>query len=405
MCVKPSRTFSSTSPLEKYRTPIWIAALMCVTLSGPLAVWGQITTDSKPSEAVPTQAAPELVNLAQLKGLPSRIAFGSCGHQDKPQPILNTIVSKAPDLFIYLGDNIYGDTKDMKVLQAKYDTLGRKPEFQKLRAAVPVLSIWDDHDFGWNDAGKEYEFKAESKEIFMDFWEVPANSERRQHPGIYGSHRFEQVIKEGVRDSEPESRSLQIILLDTRTFRDPLKQNTKPIAEGSGFKNAYQPDGDPNKTLLGEAQWAWLETVLSEPADLRIICSSIQFGHEYNGWESWTNLPAEQKRMADLIRKTEANGVLFISGDVHWGEISRRSFSDLYPIYDVTASGLTEEWYNVEPNRLRVGEAYRDNHFGMLEIDWEAKDPEIVMMIVNTDGKTCVRHEVPLSELQLPDKR
>lgn len=394
-------------------TPRFVTQWICLILCFPVVGWGQSAADSGSQDLSETDISRKTQSTAdnrgsgQLKGLPSRIAFGSCGHQDKPQPILNTVVDQKPDLFIYLGDNIYGDTKDMNVLQAKYDTLGRKPEFQKLRASVPVLSIWDDHDFGWNDAGKEYEFKAESKEIFMDFWKVPEDSDRRKHPGIYGSHRWEAVITEGSqskgRRATEVSRSLQVILLDTRTFRDPLKQNTKPIVEGSGFKNAYQPDPDPNKTLLGEAQWAWLESVLSEPADLRIICSSIQFGHEYNGWESWTNLPAEQKRMAEVIRKTKANGVLFISGDVHWGEISRRPFTDLYPIYDVTASGLTEEWYNVEPNRLRVGEAYRDNHFGMIEIDWEQPDPQIAMMIINTDGKACVRHEVSLSKLQLPD--
>lgn len=408
MSVNPERLAKPGSPRSIYDTPRFVTQVICLVLFFPYLGWGQSTNDagskatSKNIETTSTQSAPEVRGLNDLQGLPSRVAFGSCGHQDKPQPILNTVVNQDPDLFVYLGDNIYGDTKDMKVLQAKYDTLGSKPEFQNLRAEIPVLSIWDDHDFGWNDAGKEYEFKAESKEIFMDFWKVPEDSDRRKHPGIYGSHRWEQTVADDNRDSTQSSRTLQIILLDTRTFRDPLKLNPKPIVEGSGLKNAYQPDADPNKTLLGEAQWAWLESVLSEPADLRIICSSIQFGHEYNGWESWTNLPAEQERMAEVIRKTKANGVLFISGDVHWGEISKRPFTDLYPIYDVTASGLTEEWYNVEPNRLRVGQAYRDNHFGMLEIDWEQKDPKIVMMIVNTDGKECVRHEVLLSELQLP---
>ena len=75
--------------------------------------------------------------------------------------------------------------------------------------------------------------------------------------------------------------------------------------------------------------------------------------------------------MAELIRKTKANGVVFVSGDVHWGEISKRSFDDLYPIYDITASGITEDWHNVEPNRYRVKQAFRKNHFGMIEIDWK----------------------------------
>ncbi|MFM8324384.1 MAG: alkaline phosphatase D family protein, partial [Pirellulaceae bacterium] len=116
-----------------------------------------------------------------------------------------------PDLFIYLGDNIYGDTRDMKLLQAKYDLLGAKPEFQRLRASVPVVSIWDDHDYGENDAGIDYPMKEESRAIFFDFWRVPSDSPRRSHPGIYGVHFFEQ-----------DGKRLQLILLDTRTFRTPL---------------------------------------------------------------------------------------------------------------------------------------------------------------------------------------
>ena len=327
--------------------------------------------------------------------LVSRIAFGSCGHQDKPHPILTTAVGKEPDLFIYLGDNIYGDTKDMKVLQAKYDKLGAKPEFQKLRASTMVLSTWDDHDYGWNDAGKEYPFKAESKKIFMDFWKVPAESPRRKnHKGIYGSHSFSK-----------DGKTLQVIILDTRTFRDLLKRNPKPIPPESGLKNAYQPDTDPEKTLLGAEQWKWLEKTLRSPADLRIICTSIQFGHQYNGWESWTNMPLEREKMLGLIRSTGANGVVFISGDVHWGEISKRSEKNLYPIYDVTASGITQDWHNTEPNQHRVGKVFRKNHFGLIEVDWQQKDPTIAMKVVDVTGTTQIEHSIRLSDLQHKKKQ
>lgn len=333
---------------------------------------------------------PKVLSAESIEKIPVRIAFGSCSNQNKAQPILNRVVEKEPDLFVYLGDNIYGDTKDMDVLRGKYKMLGDKEEFQNLRSNVPVLSVWDDHDYGWNDAGKEYEFKAESKEIFMDFWQVPEESARRSHEGIYGSHRF-----------EAEGRIVQVILLDTRTFRDPLKVNRKPVPKE--FKNSYQPDKDPEKTFLGADQWSWLKEVLQQEADLRIICSSIQFGHEYNGWESWTNFPKEQQRMIDLIRETRANGVVFISGDVHWGEISKREFENQYPLYDVTASGLTEEWYNVEPNKFRVGEAYRENHFGMISVDWKQEDPQITFQVIGLDGEPKNSHELKLSEIHFTD--
>ncbi|MDZ4688815.1 MAG: alkaline phosphatase D family protein, partial [Planctomycetaceae bacterium] len=249
---------------------------------------------------------PDVKPVASITGLPRRIAFGSCANQNKPQPVLETVVARQPDLFVYLGDNIYGDSRDMTVLREKYAKLAAKNEFQQLRRQVSVLAIWDDHDYGENDAGKNYPFRAESRAIFLDFWRVPADSPRRMHDGIYGVHRFEQ-----------NGRALQLLLLDTRMFRDPLLRNPKPIPAGSPLKNDYQPDDSADKTFLGVEQWAWLKDQLTQPADVRIIASSIQFGHEYNGFESWTNLPREQTKMIELITSTRANGVVFLSGDVH----------------------------------------------------------------------------------------
>lgn len=324
--------------------------------------------------------------MEDVKGLPKRIAFGSCAHQDHEQPILREVVAVGPEIFVYLGDNIYGDTLDMGVLQAKYDKLAGKGEFQDLRAKVAVTATWDDHDYGTNDAGKEFPMKEDSRRIFLDFWKVPKTSPRRTRPGIYGFHEY----REG-------DRAIQLILLDTRFFRDPLKRKTGPP-----WKNDYEPDPDSGKTFLGEDQWKWLEGKLSQPADVRIIATSIQFSHEYNGYESWTNLPVERQKMADLIRKTRANGVVFISGDVHWGEISRLPVEKGYPLFDVTSSGLTEDWETVEPNENRVGPAIRANNFGMIEIDWTKEDPEIALGVHAIGGKEKNRHAIRLSELRHP---
>lgn len=315
----------------------------------------------------------------------SRIAFGSCSTQDEPLPILRTVLEWEPELFIYLGDNIYGDTNDMKLLESKYAKLGAKKEFQALRAAVPVIATWDDHDYGENDAGKEFAFKQESKEIFLRFWNEPRPSPRREHEGIYVSYRFEDPASK---------RTLQIILLDTRSFRDQPLVNPFP-----SWKNDYLPDTDPNKTLLGDAQWKWLEERLKEPADLRVIGSSIQFAHEYNGFESWTNFPLEMIKMVNLIKSTKANGVVFISGDVHWGELSILRAPGCYPLHDLTASGLNRDWTNVEPNRNRYGNACSEFHFGMLQIEW-SKNPTVELRIHDMTGRTHVRKTVRLSDLQ-----
>jgi alkaline phosphatase D len=313
-----------------------------------------------------------------------KIAFGSCAHQDKPQPLILKAVKLNPDLFIYLGDNIYGDTPDMNILKNKYEKLASKFEFQELKKSTKILSVWDDHDFGQNDIGRHYPLKKESKEIFMNFWEVPQDSERRSHEGIYGS----EYVKIG-------DKILQIIMLDTRTFRDNLLKNEP---KNSAYKNDYIPYSKKDSTILGDKQWKWLENELSKKANIRIIASSVQFGHEYNGYESWTNMPHEQTKFIDLIEKTKANGVIFISGDVHWGEISKMKTKNTYPLYDVTSSGITQTWTKTEPNKNRIGDVIVQNNIGLIEIFYKNKEPLIKLNLLDIDGNVS-NHSFLLSEI------
>lgn len=324
----------------------------------------------------------------------SRILFGSCAHQDKPQPIWGPINAMDPDLFIFLGDNIYGDTRDMDVLAEKYTRLGSKNGFKTLTQNTPVIATWDDHDYGENDAGLEYPHKEKSKEIFFDFWGEPQDSPRRREgDGIYTSYYY----------GEKHER-VQVILLDLRWDRTALThvdRDTAKRRDQMGF-GPYLPDTSAGAAMLGEAQWAWLEEELKKPARLRIIGSSLQFISTFPGWEAWSLFPNERQRMIDLIEKTRANGILFISGDTHWAEISRQTAGAPYPLYDFTSSGLTETWHNMSPNAYRLpGCMYTKANFGIIEIDWQVPDPQIVLQARNVEGKPVFEKSLLLSQLTI----
>ncbi len=319
----------------------------------------------------------------------TKIAFGSCGREWEDLPIFNNVVEHDPDMFIFLGDNIYGDTKIMDTLRAKYQRLSSKPSFQNLKQNVPILATWDDHDYGWNDIGRHYEFKEESKEIFLDFFDEPKTSDRRKHKGIYHSLMYDYGDKK-----------LQIILLDNRTFRDDVKKHTNEFDEDRRYfyHLDYTPYEHADSTLLGETQWKWLEGELNKKADVRLICSGTQFSIEYNGYESWANFPHEQKRMVDLIKKTKADGVIFLTGDVHYSEISKLETND-YPIYDFTASGLSSTWHFATPNTNRIEGPIMDNHFGLLTIDWAKEAPEIKMETWDIRDNQRIEHTINLNEI------
>ncbi len=320
----------------------------------------------------------------------TKITFGSCGDQDWPQPVLTLAANNKPDAFIFLGDNIYGDTKNMDTLENKYKRWMAQPDFKKLDSATKIFATWDDHDYGWNDDGKYYAFKNQSKELFLKYFKEPAESNRRKHEGIYTTEYIKSADK-----------TVQLLLLDVRSFRSNLifykKGDSLPRKEYF-YTPDHTPHTSPDSTLLGAAQWQWLEEELKKPADLRLICSGSQFSIEYNGYEAWANFPHEQKKMLELIKKTKANAVMFLTGDVHYAEISKLDEPGLYPIYDVTASGITSTWDFATQNKNRIEGPVMDNHFGMLTVTWE-QDPVIKMEIIDNRNNGRIEYTIKKSEI------
>ncbi|MCO7200858.1 alkaline phosphatase D family protein [Pseudoalteromonas sp. OANN1] len=320
----------------------------------------------------------------------STIRFGSCSHQDKPMPILAAINKENPELFIFLGDNIYGDTTDMDVLKKKYEKLNANAAIQELRQQSQIIAIWDDHDYGENDAGLEYSQKEASRKIMLDFWHEPANSLRRtRDSGIYTSYEYGQG-----------NQLIRVIMPDLRWNRPALTSVSK-----SDYDNKRKPKNRgpyspvPNTSMLGDQQWQWLESELKKPAAIRIFASSLQLLPEFTGWEAWANYPTDRSRLLNFITREKLGGVIIISGDTHWGEISKVVHQD-YPFWEVTSSGLTEEWKQVSPNQHRVSGFTHDVNYGFIDIDWSQPDPTITIGLKDVEGKEVMSNMLTLSDIQ-----
>ncbi|MGX1111540.1 alkaline phosphatase D [Pseudoalteromonas sp. MBR-15] len=333
-----------------------------------------------------------LLGTVSAIAAPSKILFGSCGHQDKPIAIFDAINKEQADLFMFLGDNIYGDTEDMAVLAEKYQRLGQKPGFKTLRANTPVIAMWDDHDYGENDAGSDYPQKQQSRQIMLDFWQEPANSARRTRAdGIYTSYTY----------GEGE-RTVKVIMPDLRFNRAPLNQvsaTTYQLERKPAKQGPYSPSTDKKASMLGETQWQWLENELKSDEKIKIIASSLQLLADFTGWESWANYPADRERLFALIKKHKVNGVIIVSGDTHWGELSKYQQGLDYPLYEMTSSGLTEKWKDVSPNKYRVGDYTHEVNYGDLSIDWQTTDPRIRIALKGINGKEILHTEFALSSI------
>ena len=241
----------------------------------------------------------------------SRIAFGSCADQAKPQPIWDAILAYRPELFIFAGDNVYGDfsSEDAANLKRAYETAEGIAGYNRLRETVAHLAVWDDHDYGINDGGGDFPHKAVSKELFLKFWKVPATDIRPTRDGIYDSKHHRSTGHAGA--DHPARPAL--VPFATESHR-PARR---------GGQGTLCPRPDPAKTMLVPLQWAWLAGELRKPAEIRLIVSSTQVLAEGHGWERWGNMPLERQKFLDTIRDSGAKGVVLLSGDAYRRALSR----------------------------------------------------------------------------------
>lgn len=293
------------------------------------------------------------------------IAFGSCNRQDLPQPLWDPIVSENPDLWIWMGDNIYGDSPVMDTLSAKYARQNANPGYQKLKASTPIIGIWDDHDYGINDGGKNYAQKKASRDLMFDFLGVPDSAPERAREGAYSSYIFgsgENLVK--------------VILLDARYFRDTLIRADRVYL--------------PNETgvILGETQWTWLENELrSSSAKVNLIISGIQMLPTEHPHEKWANFPKEREKLLNVIAISGAKTPILLSGDRHIAEIMKLE-DERFPngLYEITSSGLTHTWKTIqeEPNRFRINELIAKLNYGVAKFDW--KNSRVTFQIKGENG-------------------
>lgn len=333
--------------------------------------------------------ATPMVPLPARDAVLNSIAFGSCNTAEREIPILTAIAAEDHDLFMYIGDNVYGDAysydASLPELREAYHQLAARPEFQALRARFPMVATWDDHDYGMNDMGADFAFKGFAETLFLDFWGASEDDVRRTREGIYDAHVF-----------GPEGQRVQIILLDTRYFRSDL---TPTPERGAVGMERYIPSDDPEQTMLGAAQWEWLEEQLRQPADVRLLVSSIQVHADGHGWEAWRTMPLERDRLYNLIDETGAGGVVLVSGDRHASGLYVRDDVAGYPLYEITSSALNMSYRdeNNEPGPHRIGDMYAPVNYGVIDLDWEGG--EIALQIKDETGNVVREQRISLSEI------
>ena len=271
-----------------------------------------------------------------------KIGIGSCLDQDFPQPIWQPIEEENLDYFIFLGDNVYGDSIFENLYKMKRAYSKQKKLLPDFLDQTDIFAIWDDHDYGKNDGGSDYKYKKLAENLFLDFWNVPINDVRRSREGIYFSEN--KVFF---------NKKYKLIFLDTRYFRSELK----------GKKGSYQKNNDESSTILGKEQWTWLEKELNSNFDYLFIFSSIQIIPEDHGFEKWSNFPNDRTKLLKILEKYKDRTILF-SGDRHRSGIYKRN-----GIIEITSSSMNKPGSSFfETDKYLIGETYPQENYSVLKI-------------------------------------
>ena len=375
----------------------------CATETGGLSIFTpkpetaqdalELYYDTIPDAALPK--APEGLPLPGSDTVITKVLLGSCLDEEKgPSKALMSLPGENADLFLMVGDNVYGDRDgraytnnqaDLDELKESFADLALREDFIKVRQSVPMMVSWDDHDYGANDSGKEFPFRGLAERIHEVFWGLE-DQDVGQWPGTYYARTF-----------GPEGQRTQVIMLDTRFFRSGLTPTDEWGVKG---KERYIPAPDGSmQDMLGSVQWTWLENQLRQPADIRLIASSIQVMPTAHGFEAWSTMPEERQRLFDMIEKTNATGVVFLSGDRHTAFVYEEDGILPYAANELTSSSLNVSFQSEssEVDVRQVGAGFAPENYGTVEIDWAART--LQLKIKDNEGATVRENLVQFSDI------
>eukprot|EP00917_Polyrhabdina_sp_WS-2016_P019057 GHVP01040943.1.p1 GENE.GHVP01040943.1~~GHVP01040943.1.p1 ORF type:complete len:475 (-),score=89.42 GHVP01040943.1:40-1464(-) len=345
-----------------------------------------------------------------------RIAFGSCAKQYLPQAqIWESISDLEPDAFIWIGDAGYPNCTSSECVAEAFDKLKENEAYTMFRESPSIRlidGVWDDHDFGLNDGGSDYEFKAQNQQLFLNFLDYEEDSPLRSQQGLYHSIIFGE-----------SPNDVHLILLDTRYFKEtsgrvlpsqipwlPLGSHLASIARWlSGvFGIGFDYKGD----LLGETQWLWLENTLKESdASLVIIASSIQILSNNPIFESWGHYPYSRQMLFEMIANANPKALVFLSGDVHFAQV----LGDPDSVVELTSSGLThtvltslggwlltdayipfyggaEAFFLEGQSPLGKKSFYEGKNFGTVDVNWDSDEMfNVTLQIFDYEGTPRIK--------------
>lgn len=268
-----------------------------------------------------------------------RFAAGSCAELRSPEreAIFARIEEQKPSFFFWLGDNTYytaAEWNDSTLMAQNWERRMASPPLASMMKSIPQRAIWDDHDFGPNDADSTYALRAVSARIFSSvFADTPFNLAQ------FGDLRWSE-----------RRGNAHFIALDDRTHRGPVSTQ-----------------------VLGKGQLEWLSGELEQNRDARVVFVAVgsQVLNLAESFENMVRYPKERLELLDRCARFPGR-VVFLTGDRHHGEVEELQHRGKQ-FLEVCSSPLTSKVFpprspETEINTTIVGKPINQEHFAVITV-------------------------------------
>ena len=302
-----------------------------------------------------------------------RIAFGSCADEDAATgEVWQQIGRSQADAVVLMGDSPYIDSTKLAHQRKRYREFASQPALASVLSQTPWYGTWDDHDFGRDGANGGLAGKERARQVFVEYHANQSYGENGQ--GIYTSFRRGPV---------------ETFIVDARWFA-----NTGP----SKF-------ADEEPTLLGAAQWAWLEAGLkNSTAPVKVIVSGMIFNDAVrpNKPDYWGAYPAERRGLFEVIGRHKVKGVVLVSGDIHRSRVVKHDSQDSagYDLIELISSPMHHriiESANA-PHPGLIWDAGLKNSFLLLTVDRQETATSTTAQFIDRTGDIAFEYRVPFAE-------
>ncbi len=287
--------------------------------------------------------------------------------------IYTSIYEKHPDFMIWGGDNIYlreADYYSRTGIHKRYTYHQSQEYLQPLWGSVHHYAIWDDHDFGPNNSDRSFHLKETTLEAFKLFWSNPSY-------GVNGNPGTTTFVKWG---------DIDFFMMDDRYYRSPENRLTT------------------DREIWGSDQVEWLiDALTNSRAPFKFIVTGNQFLSPIPDWENHADFPAEREKVLKYIEEEGITGVIFLTGDRHFTELSKMERRGTYPLYDFTLSPFTSGANDrePEPNFYRIdGTHIGQRNFAIFDVTGKRNERILECTIFDKDGKELWKYSINENDLK-----